>query len=170
MIILETERLVIRQLTIADTDFILALLNEPSFLRYIGDKGVRSDDDARQYILNGPVDSYRRNGFGLYLVQLKETQTSIGICGLIKREALEHVDIGFAFLPEFWNRGFAFESAAAVMNYGRDVLHLDRIVAITDPDNEASINLLHRLGLKFERVVTLSDDRPGVKLFGRDLS
>jgi RimJ/RimL family protein N-acetyltransferase len=165
LIVLETERLILRELSTADHEFILKLLNEPSFLRYIGDKGVRNLDDARQYILTGPLASYKLNGFGLYLVALKESQTSIGICGLIKREALADVDIGFAFLPEFWNKGYAFESASAVIAHGKNVLKLHRIVAITDPDNMASGRVLEKLGLRFDRMIKFSEDGPETRLF-----
>ncbi len=150
MLVLETERLVLRPFTMDDAPFILTLLNEPSFLRYIGDKKVRTLEDARQYLLNGPIASYERNGFGLCLVELKDSQTAIGMCGLLKREELPDPDIGFAFLPDFWNKGFAFEVAAAVMNDARARLKLKRILAIVNPDNYASIKLLERLGLKFE--------------------
>ncbi len=103
--LIETERLTLRKLSVEDAPFILRLVNEPSFLQFIGDKGVRNLEDARQYILNGPVASYAQNGFGLFLVQLKTNQAPLGMCGLLKRETLEDVDIGFAFLPEFWNQG-----------------------------------------------------------------
>ena len=165
MKVLETDRLTLRRLSVEDAAFILDLLNQPSFLRYIGDKGVRTLDDARNFVLNGPMASYERFGFGLYLVEKKETRDPIGICGLLKRETLEDVDIGFAFLPQFWRRGYAFESAAAVLAHGRDVLRLDRIVAITSPDNDASIRVLNKIGLKFERMIKLSEDAPAVKLF-----
>jgi RimJ/RimL family protein N-acetyltransferase len=143
---------------VADAPFILKLLNEPSFLRFIGDKKVRTVQDAEQYILNGPVASYNRNGFGLCLVELKETHTPIGMCGLLKRDELPHADIGFAFIPDFWNQGFAYEAAAAVMNDARERLKLERILAITNQDNESSIKLLQKLGLKFERVIKMSTD------------
>jgi len=165
MIILETERLTLRKLSIDDAEFILKLLNEPSFLRYIGDKGVRNLDDARQYILKGPVASYEQNGFGLYLVELKENRMPIGISGLVKRDALPDADIGFAFLPEYWSKGYAVESAAAVMTYARERLRLGRILAITSPDNEASAKLLGKIGLRFERMIKLSEDAAEVKLF-----
>ena len=165
MIVPETERLSLRQFTIDDAQFILTLLNEPSFLRYIGDKQVRNLEDARQYILNGPVASYERNGFGLYLVTLRESHTPIGMCGLLKREELPDPDIGFAFLPAFWNKGFAFEAAAAVLHDARERLRLQRILAITSLDNDASIRLLERLGFRFERVIRLSKDGEQVKLF-----
>ena len=165
MNILETERLTLRELNETDAPFILRLLNEPSFLRFIGDKGVRNLDDARAYILNGPVTSYKQNGFGLYLVQLKTNNTPIGICGLLKRESLADVDIGFAFVPEVWNQGYAFESADAVMIYAKDVLKLPRIVAITDKDNEASGKLLEKLGLIFDRMIDLSGKGDETRLF-----
>lgn len=164
MTVLETERLSLRKLTVEDAEFILALLNEPSFLRYIGDKKVRNLDDAGQYILNGPVASYERHGFGLNCVELRESHTPIGMCGLLKREELPDPDIGFALLPDFWNQGFAFEAADAVL---KDVSHLPRILAITSLDNEASINLLQRLGFRFERVVQLSPDGEQLRLFIR---
>ena len=169
MNVLETDRLVLRQLSIGDAEFILALLNEPSFLRFIGDKGVRTLDDAREYILKGPICSYERFGFGLYLAMLKENGVPIGICGLLKRESLGDVDVGFAFLPQFWSRGYALESASAVMAYGRNCLGLNRIVAVTNPDNEGSIRVLEKLGLAFEKMVRLSEDGPEIKLFASDV-
>jgi RimJ/RimL family protein N-acetyltransferase len=164
--IIETERLTLRRLSPDDAGFIVELLNQPSFLRYIGDKEVRNNADAVRYIKNGPIASYERFGFGLYLVELKETEVSIGICGLLKRESLPDVDVGFAFLPDYWSLGYAFESAAAVMTYGREVLGLRRIVAITSLDNDASIRLLEKLGLRFERLIKLSEDQSEVRLFG----
>ena len=168
MTVLETERLSLRQFTVDDAQFILKLLNEPSFLRYIGDKKVRNLEDARQYILNGPVASYERNGFGLYLVEIKELYTPIGMCGFLKRDELPDPDIGFAFLPEFWSKGFAFEAAAALLQDARERLRLGRILAITSLDNDASIKLLQRLGFKFDGVVTLAAGREQVKLFTKD--
>jgi RimJ/RimL family protein N-acetyltransferase len=169
VIVLETDRLILRRLSIEDAGFVLELLNEPSFLQFIGDKGVRTLDDARDYILKGPVDSYERFGFGLYLTILKESGVPIGICGLLKREALKDVDVGFAFLPQFWSKGYAFESASAVMAYGRNVLGLNRIVAVTSSDNSGSIKVLERLGLRFEEMIKLSEDGPEIKLFAADV-
>ena len=163
--VLETDRLLLRKLSTADAEFILELLNEPSFLRFIGDKGVRTLDDAREYILQGPMASYERHGFGLFLTALKEGEVPIGMCGLLKRESLADVDIGFAFLPHFWAKGYALESASAVKAYGLDTLGLKRIVAITNPDNEASIRLLEKLGLTYERMIRMSDDGPEIKLY-----
>jgi RimJ/RimL family protein N-acetyltransferase len=166
MTILETDRLVLRKLTADDAEFIIDLLNQPSFLRYIGDKGVRNTDDAIRYIETGPQASYARFGFGLYLVELKESGISIGMCGLLKRDSLPDVDIGFAFVPGYWSQGYAFEAAGAVMTYGQEVLGLKRIVAITSLDNTASIRLLEKIGLRFERLIKLGDDHEEVRLFG----
>jgi RimJ/RimL family protein N-acetyltransferase len=165
LVVLETARLVLRRLSTDDADFILELLNQPSFLRYIGDKGVRNSEDAIRYIQTGPIASYERFGFGLYLVELKKTGAPIGMCGLLKRDSLPDVDVGFAFLPDYWSQGFAYESAAAVMNYGREAQGLRRIVAITSLDNDASIKLLEKLGLRFESLIKLAEDQPEVKLF-----
>jgi len=166
--ILETERLLLRQLTTDDSEFILELLNEPSFIQNIGDRGVRTPIEASSYILNGPAASYAKNGFGLYLVVLKETNEPIGMCGLIKRNGLDDVDIGYAFLPKFWSKGYAVESALAVKIYAKDVIGLNRIVAITDPANEGSIRVLEKIGLRFEKMVRLSEDDIELKLFAVD--
>jgi len=167
--VIETDRLNLRWLSTSDAEFILELLNEPSFLQFIGDKGVRTLEDARNYILNGPVDMYARLGFGLYLTELKDGSVPIGICGLIKRDTLEDVDIGFAFLPRFWAKGYAYESASAVMAYGKDVLGLKRILAITSPNNHASAKLLEKLGLQFEQIIRLSEDASEVRLYVSDM-
>ena len=169
MNILETERLLIRQLSTDDAPFILQLLNEPSFVQNIGDRGVRTLSDAEIYIEKGPVASYARNGFGLCLVTLKESGESIGMCGLIKREALEDVDIGYAFLPKFWSKGYAFESALAFKQQAHAVSGLTRIAAIVDPNNQGSIRVLEKLGMKFEKMIRLSVDDIELKLFAVEL-
>lgn len=148
-----------------DAAFILKLVNDPLWLRFIGDRGVRTLEDARAYILKGPVAMYERVGFGLYLVEHKRDGVPLGICGLIKRDGLDDVDLGFAFLPEFRAQGYAYESAAAVLAYGRNVLGLKRIVAITSPDNERSVHLLEKLGFTFEKMIQLPNDSEAVKLF-----
>jgi len=153
--VLQTERLNLRRMSLDDAEFIVELLNDPAFLRFIGDKGVRTTEDARQYILTGPVDSYERHGFGLWLVELKDSETPIGICGLLKRETLSDVDIGFAFLPQYRSKGYAFESAAAVMRYGRNVLGLRRVVAITNEENIDSLRVLEKIGMSFDRMIRL---------------
>nr|WP_246039198.1 GNAT family N-acetyltransferase [Dictyobacter alpinus] len=162
---IETDRLILRYLTTEDGAFVLALMNDPSWLHYIGDNGVRTLEDACTYIVNGPMAMYARVGFGLYVTALKEDHTPIGICGLIKRESLEDVDIGFAFLPQFWSQGYAYEAASAVIAYGRQVLGLQRMVAITSQDNQRSAHLLEKLGLHFERLITLTNDAQKVRLF-----
>ena len=169
MTILETERLLLREFSTQDADFIFELLNEPSFIRNIGDRGVSTVEGAKSYILNGPVTSYATNGFGLYLVKLKETDESIGMCGLVKRDTLEDVDIGYAFLPRFWSKGYAVEAARATKQYAKNVIGLNRIVAIVNPENEGSIRVLERIGLKFEKMVKLSEDDIELKLFGGNI-
>ena len=163
--ILETERLMLRRMRVEDAEFIFELVNEPAFIRNIGDKGVRTLDDARDYILSGPVASYAKFGFGLYVVVLKETGAATGICGLLKRDSLEDVDVGFALLEKFRRKGFAYESAAAVMEYGRNKLGLKRIVAITSPDNEASIRVLEKIGLQFEKMIRMPGSDEDTRLF-----
>jgi RimJ/RimL family protein N-acetyltransferase len=155
-------------MSLNDAEFILELLNDPAFLRFVGDKGVRTTEDASQYILTGPIDSYERHGFGLWLVELKGSATPIGICGLLKRDTLSDVDIGFAFLPPYRSKGYAFESAAAVMDYGRRVLGLKRIVAITNEDNAGSIRVLEKIGMSFDRMIRLSEGEPEIRLLASD--
>lgn len=169
MTILETERLLLRELTTDDARFIFELLNEPSFIRNIGDRNIRTLDDACAYILNGPVKSYEKNGFGLYRIVLKETNESIGMCGLIRRENLEDVDIGYALLPRYWSKGYAVEAARATKAYAKDVVGLQRIVAIVDPTNEASMRVVEKLGFRYEKMVRLSADDIDLKLFGVEL-
>jgi RimJ/RimL family protein N-acetyltransferase len=169
VIVIETERLTLRQLVTTDAEFILGLLNQPSFLRYIGDKGVRTIDDARNYIVSGPRNSYERNGFGLWLVELRNTKIPTGICGLLKRDTLTDADVGFAFLPEFWSMGYAYESASAVMGYARNVIGLKRVLAITNPDNAGSIKVLEKIGLRFEKMIRLSESEPEINLFASDV-
>ena len=164
--VIESARLKLRELTFQDAPFILELLNEAGFLRFIGDKGVRSLNDAREYIAKGPVDSYRRHGFGLYLTSLRNSGVPIGICGLVKREALHDVDVGFAFMARYWGQGYAAESAAAVVTYGNKVLGIVRIVAISAQDNFGSIAVLRKIGLVVEGEITLSEGGPKLDLFG----
>jgi RimJ/RimL family protein N-acetyltransferase len=173
MSVIQTPRMSLRELDFADAPFILELLNEAGFIRFIGDKGVRTLADARDYILQGPMDSYARHGFGLYATCLRGNArsgegagTPIGICGLVKRQGLDDPDVGFAFLSRYWSKGYAVESAAAVLAHAREALHLLRIVAITSPDNAQSIAVLEKIGLKFERTIRLVDHGPELKLFG----
>jgi len=163
-IVTATDRLILRRLNPDDAAFILELVNDPDWLRYIGDKDVHNLEDARGYIGNGPMAMYARVGFGLWRVELRDGGEPIGICGLIKRETLDDVDIGFAYLPRFRRRGYAREAARATIDHGANVLGLRRIVAITSPDNAASGRLLEAIGLKFERVLELSRADP-VRLY-----
>jgi len=165
MKVLETERLILRRLADEDAGFILELLNDPGWLRFIGDKGVRTLDDARGYIRNGPAAMYARHGHGLYRVELKDGATPLGICGLIKRDTLEDVDLGFAFLPQHRALGYAREAAAAMLAYARNSLGLRRIVAITSPDNAASGRLLEHIGLHLEGLVRLAGSDSEVRLY-----
>jgi RimJ/RimL family protein N-acetyltransferase len=165
MIVLETDRLTLRHASLDDAEFILRLLNEPSFLRFIGDRGVRTVDDARRYIAERFIGSYERHGYGLWVVERKIFAGPIGISGLVKRDALPDPDIGFAFLPEFWSAGFAYESAAAVRGYALTTLRLTRLLAITNDDNDRSIRIVEKLGLEFERMLSLPGDQKEVRLF-----
>lgn len=169
MTVLETERLILRQFTTDDAAFIHQLLNEPSWIRNIGDRNIRTIEDACSYIVNGPVKSYERNGFGLWLIVLRETGESMGMCGLIRRDGLEDIDIGYALLPNFWSMGYAVEAARATKEYARDAVGLKRLVAIVDPANEASIRVLEKIGLRYEKMIRLSADDIELKLFGVDL-
>lgn len=165
MIVLETQRLTLRHATSDDADFMLRLLNEPSFIRFIGDRGVRTLDDAERYIADRLVGSYERHGYGLYVVERREEPGPIGICGLVKRDALPDADIGFAFLPEFWSAGYAYESAAAVKQHALGALGMARLLAITNDDNVASIRLVEKLGLAYVRMMELAPGEAPVRLF-----
>jgi [ribosomal protein S5]-alanine N-acetyltransferase len=162
--IAETARLRLRQLTPDDGPFIFELMNDTDFLANIGDRGVRAADDARAYIADGPLASYARYGFGLYLVELKDA-AAIGLCGLLHRHTHPDVEIGFALLPRFRRRGYTLEAARAVMRLGTGSLGLTRIVAIAAPGNVASIRILESLGLVFERPVHFAEDGRESQLF-----
>lgn len=168
MTVLETERLALREITTNDAEFLLGLLNEPSFIENIGDRNVRTVEDARQYALNGPISSYKQHGFGLYLVELKDTRTPIGICGLVKREALPDADIGYAFLPAFWRKGYAWEATSATLKYGFDELNQKRILAIVNPENASSIRVLEKIGLRHSQMVRISPDAAEICLYSTE--
>lgn len=148
-IILQTERLILRQLTLTDTPFIIELLNTEGWLKYIGDRNVKTAEQARQYLANGPLKSYADNGFGLYLVSTK-SNTPIGLCGLIKRKYLPYPDIGYALLPRATGQGYAFEIVQAVIDFAFTDLQLQKILAITLPENKSSVKLLLKTGMQFE--------------------
>ncbi|MDI1335992.1 MAG: GNAT family N-acetyltransferase [Lacunisphaera sp.] len=168
VIVCETPRLRLRQLTLGDAGFIQQLLNDPDWLRYIGDRKVHSAEDARNYIRKGPAASYEKNGFGLWLVERKDGTVPVGICGLIRRDTLPDVDVGFAFLPEFRGQGYAVEAGRASLDYGRKVHGLKRVVAITSPDNVSSIKTLEKLGLRFEKMVRPNPADIELKLFATE--
>ena len=165
MSVLQTRRLVLRELSLDDAPFILELVNEPAFIRFIGDKGVRDIASAQDYITKGPLASYARHGYGLWLVQKMDSQESIGICGLVKRDTLLDVDIGYAFLARFRSQGYAFESACAVKDYAIHRMGFKRLLGVTDQDNLMSIKVLEKIGLKYERLVRLADGGPELMLF-----
>jgi RimJ/RimL family protein N-acetyltransferase len=165
MRILETGRLALRWLDDADAGFMHELLNDPDWLRYIGDRGIRSVEDAHCYIVERLCDTYARHGFGVYMVELRGNAQPLGICGLIKRDWLDDVDLGFAFLPQFRGNGYALEAASATLKFARSELGLTRIVAIVSPDNRDSIRLLEKLGMQFERMATPPLDAREVCLF-----
>jgi RimJ/RimL family protein N-acetyltransferase len=162
---MQTERLVLSRLSYDDCEFIVELVNEPSFKRFIGDKKVNTPDDARRYLRDGPIGSYKRFGYGLFLVCPKGARSPAGICGLVKRQEFDDPDIGFAFLKRYRGTGYALESAQAVLNHGFRELGLKRIIAMADPDNEASVRLLSRLELEFERMVRLPGDDHDINLY-----
>lgn len=171
MIILETERLTLRQLTKDDAPFVFKLLNDPSWLENIGDRGIRTLEDAAAYIVDSPNAMYAQHGFSMLLVETKNLVTKdpvepVGLCGLIKRDSLDDVDLGYAFLPEFWGRGYAYEAAAATVDHGRDIHKLSRIVAITLPTNQPCIKLLKKLGFQLEKVIIWDGDDEELELYG----
>ena len=153
MFLVETDRLLISQLTIEDASFIFKLVNSPSWLEHIGDRNVKNIDDARRYIEQGPLKSYKQWGFGPYKVVLKNTNTAIGMCGLLKREILEDVDLGFALLPFYTGHGYAYEAAAGVLQFAQHQLGLQRVIAITTANNVSCLTLLQKLGFRFERTL-----------------
>lgn len=165
-IVIETQRLILRKFTVDDAAFMLELLNTPDWLRFIGNRNVRTLEQAKQYLLNGYIRSYQEHGFGFYVVVIKATQESIGICGIVKRKDLEDVDIGFAFFQQFMGKGYGYESACAVLNYARNDLKIKRIVAIVDSENLVSIALIKKIGLQFEKMIQLSPKDIELMLFG----
>lgn len=163
--ILETERLSLREFNTTDAAFIIQLLNSEGWLKFIGDRHIKTLEQAENYLTNGPMKSYSVNGFGLSMVELKNTHTPIGMCGLIKRDNLPDIDIGFAFLEEFMGNGYAFEIAQATINFAKENLHKETILAITIPTNVRSINLLKKIGMKFEKNFSFEGSTEELMLF-----
>ncbi len=161
-----TARLALREINQNDAPFVLALTNEPSFIEFIGDRGLRTIADAQRYIETSHWTQYATHGFGLWLVQLRDTGEPIGVCGLLKRDSLPAPDIGFAFRPPYWSQGYAFEAASFVKALARDVFKAPRLLAIVEPSNAASIRLLTKLGLAYDRMVRLSPTASEIALYG----
>ena len=157
-VIAETERLILRELAVEDAAFMVRLMNDEAWLKYIGDRDVRTVDQAEEDLRQGAIDMYARRGHGMWKVELKGSGTPIGICGLIKRDTLADIDLGFAFLPEFRGSGFALEASEACMRHARDHLDIGRVVAIVSPANLRSIALLEKLGFQLETAFPISAD------------
>jgi RimJ/RimL family protein N-acetyltransferase len=164
MNLIKTDRLILRTVEESDAAFIYKLLNEPGWIEYIGDKGIRTSEDALNYIKNGPQAMYEREGFGLYLTELKEKHVPIGLCGLIKRDGLDDVDIGFAFLADHQSRGYALEAAKGTVAYAKKI-GLKRLAAITTKKNFSSSRLLEKLGMQHSGYVTLPHDTEELKKY-----
>lgn len=170
MNVIETERLSLREMSERDAAFMLELLNDTDFKRFIADRGVRTLEGAARYIEERFAESYRQHGFGLWLVETKEGREAAGICGLLNRgEPVPGVEVGYAFLPSFRGKGYAYEAASAAKAYARDALKLPRLHAVVNPDNDASIRVLEKLGMRFERMVRLMGEEFDIKLFSTDL-
>ncbi|TDB64171.1 GNAT family N-acetyltransferase [Arundinibacter roseus] len=165
-LVLETERLLLRKLTsTTDTAFVLELLNSPGYLQFIGDKNVKTTEQAAQFLENGPLKSYRENGFGMYAVVQKESQIPIGMCGLLKRDLLAHPDLGYAFLPGFHGKGYALEAARATLSIAFDSFKIPLVYAFTDPDNAHSIGLLGKLGMQYQGPFFYTDKNKELNLY-----
>jgi [ribosomal protein S5]-alanine N-acetyltransferase len=153
--VLETERLVLREVDAADAAFVLELLNSAGFVENIGDRGVRTLDQARAYIREKIAAGYAEHGFGMWAVVPKGETAPVGLAGLVKREVLPHVDVGYAFLEGAWGRGYAEEAARGVLEHARERLGLTTIVAITTPENRASQRVLEKVGLRYVDTIDL---------------
>jgi [ribosomal protein S5]-alanine N-acetyltransferase len=167
---LETERLFLRRVTLEDTGLMLAVWNDPAFVRNVGDRGIRTTEQAEVAMQAGALKLYEDYGYGPYSMVLKTDGTQIGICGLFKRENLEDPDIGFAVLPEFCSLGYAREAALAVLAHARDDLGIPRLTAIVSPGNAPSIGLIEKLGLAFERMITMPGDDEAISLYSASLT
>lgn len=166
---LETARLSLRRLDFDDAPFVVRLLNEPSFLQNIGDRGVRSIEDAHRYLSEGPLAMYERFGFGLWHTARKSDGAAVGMCGLLRRDNLPDVDLGYAYLPEYWGQGFAFEAAEATLRHAAKKFGLRRIIGVVSAGNTGSIRVLEKVGMCFEGMYLMNPDEPEVRLYGRTL-
>ena len=152
--LIETRILIITELTLQDISFIQALTNSPGWLEFIGDRNIHSDQDAIKYLETGPMSSYKIHGFGLFRVALKETNEPIGMCGFLKRDMLPYPDLGFAFLPEYHGKGYAYEASSVILNWAESNLKSRHVLAITNQDNVRSLKLIQNLG--FEKISPIS--------------
>ena len=168
--VLNTERLELRWLTQDDAPMMLAVWNDPAFMRYVGDRGVRTVEQAGAALQAGLLKLYSNYGYGPFRIMRREDGADLGICGLFRRDGLDEPDIGFAILPEYCRQGFALEASVAVLNHARDVLKLSSVTAIVSPQNEASIGLLEKLGLHYERQVRMPGDDHDVSLYRIDFA
>lgn len=164
LIVLETSRLNLRWASLKDVEFILSLLNTPGFLENIGDRGVRDLMQAETYLIDGPILSYQQNGFGLYVVELKDTGEAIGLSGMVKRPMLDFPDLGYAFLPRFWGNGYAVESAKAVVEHCKS-LGFTKLLGVVSPGNDASISVLEKVGMSFDSILPWDEDNSEVLLY-----
>jgi ribosomal-protein-alanine N-acetyltransferase len=166
---LETARLSLRRLDFDDAPFVVRLLNEPSFLQNIGDRGVRSIEDAHRYLSEGPLAMYERFGFGLWHTARKSDGAAVGMCGLLRRDNLPDVDLGYAYLPEYWGQGFAFEAAEATLRHAATKFGLCRVIGVVSAGNTGSIRVLEKVGMRFEGMYLMNPGEPEVRLYGRTL-
>ena len=165
-----TKRLIISKVTLKDAPFFVELMNTPSWLKYIGDRNIKSVEDAKKHLKKGILKSYKESGYGFYKVtQKSEPEKAIGIVGLVKRKELEHTDIGFGFLPNYEGKGYGYESSVAIMDMAKNKFKLNKVLAITNPDNKSSIHLLEKLGLSFQKRIKPFDDNEELLLFAKDL-
>ena len=170
MIITETKRLLISEFTIEDASFFLELMNAPNSIKYIGDRNLNSVEDAEKYLINKTIKSYSDFNFGFYKLELKgEKNIAIGTCGLAKREELDHVDIGFAFLPGYEGKGFGYEASKEVMSLAKETFKLEKLIAITVPYNKNSIKLLEKLGFACEKRIKPFEDDEELLLFAKKM-
>lgn len=165
MSVIETSRLRLREASVADAEFIFALMTEPAYLQLIGDRGIRTVEDARAYIRDKFLPSYAKFGYGSYIVELKPSGPPIGVCGLMRRDSLEHPDIGYAFRREHGGHGYAYEAAAAVPAHGFEQLGMKTILGITSPENHASVRLLEKLGLRYQKMIRVPPNDRDSMLF-----
>lgn len=163
--ILETERLILREFMLSDAKFIVELVNTPGWIEYIGDRNIKTEEQAKTYLETGPIKSHRLNGFGLSLVELKDEKNPIGMCGIHKRDQLDHPDLGFAFLPDYMGKGYALEMARATLDFAKEQLKINILFAITVPFNKRSIKLLEKVGMKFNMTFCLPDGKEDLMLF-----